>query len=95
MNVKIIASLFTLLMMTVNALAQCAMCKESVANASDGVAKGFNYGVLAMVFLPATLVSGVSLFVIRASYLKKHPGSNLSTLGILRESFKERRAGNL
>ena len=75
-----------------NAMAQgCAMCKENAAAAGEQVANGFNYAILAMVFLPATLVSGASLFVIRANYLKRHPESTLSTFGILREVIKERR----
>jgi hypothetical protein len=67
----------------------CAMCKENAASAGEQVANGFNYAILAMVFLPATLVSGVSLFVIRANYLKKHPESTLSYFGILKESIQE------
>jgi hypothetical protein len=79
-----------------NAVAQgCAMCKENAAAAGEQVANGFNYAILAMVFLPATLVSGASLFVIRANYLKKHPESTLSIFGIIREVIKERRNRDL
>lgn len=85
-------TLFSAIAFAAEAMAQgCAMCKENAAAAGERIANGFNYGILAMVFLPATLVSGVTLFVIRASYLKKHPESTLSTFGIIREYLKERR----
>jgi len=89
----LLANLFSLAIVVGDVLAQgCAMCKENAAGAGEQVANGFNYAILAMVFLPATLVSGVSIFVIRATYIKKHPQTTLSTFGILLESIKEWRS---
>jgi hypothetical protein len=90
------ANILSVAITACDVLAQgCAMCKENAASAGADVANGFNYAILAMVFLPATLVSGVSIFVVRANYLKKHPGANLSTLAIIREVIKERRNRDL
>jgi hypothetical protein len=89
----VLVNLFSLAITAGNALAQgCAMCKENAAGAGEQVANGFNYAILAMVFLPATLVSGVSIFVIRANYRKRHPETTFSTPRILFESIKEWRA---
>jgi hypothetical protein len=70
----------------------CPMCKESAANQGPRLAEGFQHSIYAMVFLPAALVSSVSVFVIKASYMKKHPDSKLGTFGILKEYIKERRS---
>ncbi len=70
----------------------CPMCKESAANQGPRLAEGFQHSIYAMVFLPAILVSSVSIFVIKASYMKKHPESKLGTFGILKEYIKERRS---
>ena len=86
----IIAPVLSAILFAGDVLAQgCAMCKENAAAAGEQVANGFNYAILAMVFLPATLVSGVSIIVLRANYLKKHPDTTLSFFGIMREAVKE------
>lgn len=69
----------------------CPMCKESAANQGEKLAEGFQSSIYAMVFLPAVLVSSVSVFVIKASYMKKHPDTKLGTFGILKEYIKEKR----
>lgn len=70
----------------------CPMCKESAANQGEKLAEAFQASIYAMVFLPAILVSSVSVFVIKASYMKKHPDSKLGTFGILKEYIRERRS---
>jgi hypothetical protein len=70
----------------------CPMCKESMTQEGARLSEGFYYSILEMAFLPMALVSTVSVMVVRASYLKKHPDSKLSTYGIFREFVKERRA---
>lgn len=89
---RLAAFIFTVLMNASQALAQsCPMCKESAANQGEKLAEGFQASIYAMVFLPAVLVSTVSVFVIKASYMKRHPDSTLGTFGILREYMKDRR----
>lgn len=86
----LVVPILTAIVTAGDVLAQgCAMCKENAAAAGEQYANGFNYAILAMVFLPATLVSGVSIFVIRANYMKKHPESTLSLFGIIKESIAE------
>lgn len=70
----------------------CPMCKESASNQGEKLAEGFQSSIYAMVFLPAVLVSSVSVFVIKASYMKKHPDTKLGTFGILKEYIKEKRS---
>ncbi len=72
----------------------CPMCKESLTGAGERLSNGFYNSIMAMVFLPATLVGGVSIFVIRANYLKNHPDSELSTIGMIREYLKQRKNRN-
>jgi hypothetical protein len=70
----------------------CPMCKESMTQEGQRLSEGFYQSIMEMAFLPMVLVGTVSVFVVRASYMKKHPDSNLSTFGIFREYIKERRA---
>jgi hypothetical protein len=85
--------IFSAVIWAEQALAQaCPMCKESAANQGEKLAEGFQASIYAMVFLPAVLVSTVSVFVIKASYMKKHPDSKLGTFGIIREYIKERKS---
>ena len=69
----------------------CPMCKESMTNAGQRLSEGFYNSIIALVFLPASLVGGLSVFVIRANYLKKNPDSKLSTIGMVREYLKARK----
>ncbi|HET9137484.1 MAG TPA: hypothetical protein VFO76_12685 [Candidatus Kapabacteria bacterium] len=66
----------------------CPMCKESMTQAGKKLSDGFYYSIITMAFLPMGLVSGGAVFVIRSSYLKRHPESTLSTFGIVREVVK-------
>jgi hypothetical protein len=68
----------------------CPMCKESMTQAGKKLSDGFYYSIITMAFLPMGLVSGGAVFVIRSSYLKRHPDSTLSTFGIIREVAKEK-----
>jgi hypothetical protein len=69
----------------------CPMCKESVSNSGQRLSEGFYNSILALVFLPASLVGGLSIYVIRAKYRKEHPDSDLSTIGMIREYLRERK----
>lgn len=70
----------------------CPMCKESMTQEGQRLSEGFYNSIMEMAFLPMVLVGTVSVFVVRASYMKKHPDSKLSTFGIFREYIKEHRA---
>src|SRR5689334_9114633 len=68
----------------------CPMCKESMTQAGKKLSEGFYYSIITMAFLPMGLVSGGAIFVLRSSYLKRHPDSTLSTAGIILEVAKEK-----
>ena len=68
----------------------CPMCKESMTNAGQKLSEGFYYSIISMAFLPMSLVAGGAIFVIRSSYVKRHPDTTLSTFGIIREVVKGR-----
>ena len=68
----------------------CPMCKESMTNAGQKLSEGFYYSIMSMAFLPMSLVAGGAIFVIRSSYIKRHPETTLSTFGIVREVVKGR-----
>ncbi len=68
----------------------CPMCKESMTNAGQKLSEGFYYSIMSMAFLPMSLVAGGAVFVIRSSYIKRHPETKLSTIGIIREVVKGR-----
>ena len=68
----------------------CPMCKEAMSSAGKKLSDGFYYSIISMAFLPMSLVAGGAIFVIRSSYVKRHPDTALSTFGIIREVVKGR-----
>ena len=68
----------------------CPMCKESMTEAGKKLSEGFYYSILSLAFLPMSLVGSVAVFVVRTSYVKKHPDTTLSTFGIIRQAIKDR-----
>jgi hypothetical protein len=68
----------------------CPMCKEAMTSAGKRLSDGFYYSIITLAFLPMGLVSGGAIFVIKSSYLKRHPETTLSTYGMVRASIRER-----
>ena len=67
----VILSIIALVMINVNALAQCAMCRgsvESQVSAGDtSVAANLNFGILYLFFTPYLVVGVIALLWYRAS----------------------------
>ena len=51
------------------ALAQCAMCKESLANSTEGAAavKQFNLGILVLLIPPVAMFAGIFGMIYRSA----------------------------
>ena len=70
----------------------CPMCKESMTAAGAKLSEGFYDSIMSMFLLPISLISGGTLFVMKSTWVKRHPGSEeLSNWGIAKEMIKEKR----
>ncbi len=61
-----------------------------MSSAGKKLSDGFYYSIISLAFLPMSLVASGAIFVIRSSYIKRHPDTTLSTFGIVREVVKGR-----
>ena len=56
------------------ALAQCAMCKEALANSAEAAAsaKQFNLGILVLLVPPVAMFAGIFVMVYRSGKAETH-----------------------
>ena len=70
----------------------CPMCKESMTQAGAKLSDGFYDSIMSMFLLPISLIGGGTIFVMKSTWVKQHPGSeDLSNWAVAKEMIKERR----
>ncbi|WBX76444.1 hypothetical protein PG911_17735 [Tenacibaculum ovolyticum] len=65
-------TLFVLLIISVGASAQCAMCKAVVEGGNEAVAEGVNNGITYLMVFPYILVGVLSYFIYRHKKTSKN-----------------------
>jgi hypothetical protein len=85
---------FAILFISGSAIAQsCPMCKESMTAAGAKLSEGFYNSIMSMFLLPISMIGTGTVFVMKSGWMKKHPeAQELSTLQVIKEMVKERRA---
>ncbi|PKH50166.1 hypothetical protein CXF68_05380 [Tenacibaculum sp. Bg11-29] len=64
--------LFILLIVSVEASSQCAMCKAVVEGGNESVAEGVNNGITYLMVFPYVLVGVLSYFIYRHKKISKN-----------------------
>jgi len=92
-NIFFSLTAFAIIFAVGSAFAQsCPMCKESMTAAGAKLSEGFYDSIMSMFILPISLIGGGTLFVMKSTWVKQHPGSeDLSTWSVAKEMLKERR----
>jgi len=62
-------------LLQLDATAQCAMCKASIESNTEGIGSGINNGILYILAIPYILVSGIGYFIYR-NHLKNQNVEN-------------------
>jgi len=80
---KKLTSVFLLLVITVSANAQCAMCRatleNNVSNGDIGIAAGINTGIMYLFFAPYLAVAVIGYLWYRTSKMNERKESQSST----------------
>ena len=79
---KFLVPIALMLLMTINAGAQCAMCRttleNNVSNGNIGIAAGINFGILYLFAAPYTVIVLIAFFWYRASKRSQNESKGLA-----------------